>query len=178
MESIRKLLSDPGWWLSVVVVAILIAPIQKLVTDAFYSIAAKSSEKWAKRKERKAAERYKIIMLLACDETMLILEAIITFAMFSAAFYVTTYLFVTFGDVATKTLPKFLTVFNMVAKTGAQVVSVVLLFFASKRFMRLVDAYLYYRNSREKHIAEIRVAMLKKIAEEKVESKANDKTSL
>jgi len=166
MDSIRRALADPAWWLSVVVVAILIAPIQKWVTDLFYSIAAKSSTKWAERKSRKAAEEHNFTLLLACDQTMLIMEAILTFAMVSIAFYLDIYAFVSQGETHSQNIPKFLVIFNAVAKGLTQVCSFILFFFASRRFMRLFNAYLAYRKLKENNLSEIRAAMAKKAKED------------
>lgn len=89
MESIIKALKDPSWWFTAlfcgVVIAIIVAPVQKWATDAFYSIAAKNSAKWAERKRKKKIQRQKDLFTRCVNPSLLIIDAVVaTFQMISS----------------------------------------------------------------------------------------------
>jgi hypothetical protein len=158
--SLVKCFKDPGWWLTAIVVAIVIAPLQKWVTDTFYSIAGKSSSKWKERQERKSKERLKLTLLLANNEALLILESIITLGMFCLAFFIGIYVYISYGDLlADKTLGYFAKVFVGLTKIAAQGFCLVLIFLAARRSVAIVDAYLLYRRSRERNISVAQVLL-------------------
>jgi hypothetical protein len=141
MDAILKCFKDPGWWLTAVVIAIVIAPVQKWVTDAFFTIAAKSSKKWADRKQRIAEERKREAMMLAMDSTLLILEG-----MKISVFFIVGLLWgLNANSMTTNTPFYWVHVVGMCVQALLQLLSVYIIFLAVRRFEPFFTAYHAYR---------------------------------
>jgi hypothetical protein len=98
---LQKLVSDPGWWFTAILIAFAVNVTSHTVTQLFSAGLASVSSRYRERKKRKDAEINALAERLSKDGVLLIIEAIratISLVLWAAA-QITGLLFVAYGGI-------------------------------------------------------------------------------